>query len=216
MIPEAVHPDAPYDIRARVLQTFAALENAGATPISNRDLQAVIYLSNVLSEVWGIRPLEGSVLKTDEGPRSVRFESELDYCIGQGLIEVESIQADEEHPEKLSAWFRLAGRNAAPVLDVINAFPDERRVGAFLNEIAFAFVEIKPGLRDDAAISDAAWANPAIADDRVVRFAGEGARDNPSFNVTQAFQQFAPAGLTYSPAQKLDLYLRLLKRRVDG
>ncbi len=203
-------------IRVRVLQTLAALENAGATPISNRDLQSVVYLSNVLSPVWDIAPVEGSVLKTDEGPRSIRFESELDNCIGLGLVVVDSIQADEERSDKLSASFRLAGRLAAPVLEVIDAFPDERRTSAFLNEIAFAFVEIAPGLRDDAAIADAAWANPSVSTDRVVKFAGEGSRTNPSFNVTEAFQAFAPDGLHYTPAQRLDLYVRLLKRRVNG
>lgn len=203
-------------IRVRVLQTFAALENAGATPISDRDLQSVVYLSNVLSPVWNIEPLEGAVLKTDEGPRSIKFETELDACVGLGLVEVESIQADEERPDKLSACFRLAGRNAAPLLEVIDAFPDERRSAAFLNEIAFAFVEIAPGLRDDAATADAAWTNPSIVTDRVVRFAGEGAKANPTYNVAQAFQNYAPEGQRFTPAQQLDLYVRLLKRRVDG
>ncbi|MNR96978.1 hypothetical protein D3C72_281410 [compost metagenome] len=216
MLADIVSSDVTYAIRVRVLQTFAALENAGATPISNRDLQAVVYLSNVLSPVWGIEPLEGAVLKTDEGPRSIKFESELDACVGLGLVRVDSIQGDEERPDKLSACFSLAGRRAAPLLEVIQAFPDERYTSAFLNEVAFAFVEIAPGLRDDAAIADAAWTNPSIVTDRVVRFAGEGATANQSYNVTQAFQAHAPAGQIFTPAQQLDLYVRLLKRRVNG
>jgi hypothetical protein len=204
-----------YDLRARVLQVFAALEDAGATPIANRDLQAVVYLSNVLSSVWGIAPIEGAVLKTEEGPRSTKVEAELDACIGAGLIEVASIAPDEEHPEKLSATFQLSKR-AVPVLQVINSFPDERTVTSFMEEIAFAFVEIPLGLRDDAAAEDAAWTDPAVADNRMVNFGLSGGSENPSFNVVQAFQSYAPEGLTYTRAQKLELYLRLLKRRANG
>lgn len=204
-----------YGLRARVLQIFAALEDAGATPITNRDLQSVIYLSNVLSAVWGIAPIEGAVLKTEEGPRSTKVESELDACIGAGLVEVGSIAPDEERPDKLSATFHLSKR-ALAVLKVINSFPDERTVTSFMQEIAFAFVEIPPGLRDDAAVEDAAWTDPAIADNRMVDFGLSERSENPSYNVAQAFQTYAPAGLTYTPAQKLELYLRLLKRRANG
>jgi hypothetical protein len=204
-----------YDLRARVLQVFAALEDAGATPITNRDLQSVVYLSNVLSSVWGIAPIEATVLKTEEGPRSTKLEAELDACVGAGFIEVASIAPDEEHPEKLSATFQLSMR-AVPVLDVINSFPDERRITSFLEEVAFAFVEIPAGLRDDAAVEDAAWTDPAVADNRMVNFGFRGNRENATYNVIQAFQVYAPEGLHYTPAQKLELYLRLLNRRAHA
>jgi hypothetical protein len=204
-----------YQLRARVLQVFAALEDAGATPITNRDLQAVVYLSNVLSSVWGIAPIEGAVLKTKEGPRSTKLEGELDSCIGAGLIEVASIAPDEERPEKLSATFHLSER-ALAVLKVINSFPDERTVTSFMQEIAFAFVEIPAGLRDDAAVEDAAWTDPGVADNRIVDFGLSHRSENPSYNVVQAFQTYAPEGLIYTPAQKIELYLRLLKRRANG
>ena len=207
------HP--PYDLRARVLQIFAALEDAGATPISNRDLQAVVYLSNVLSSVWGVAPIEGAVLKTQEGPRSTKLEAELDACIGAGLVEVTSIAPDEESSDKLSAAFRLSP-HALPILKVLSKFPDERAVTSFLEEIAFAFVTIPAGLRDDAAAEDAAWTDPGIADNRIVDFGLRPDSHNASYNVVQEIQKFAPEGVSYTRAQKLELYLRLLKRRANG
>lgn len=205
------------DVRARVLQIMAALEEAGATPIANRDLHAVAYLANVLSPMWEVEPLEGSVLKSSDGPHSSLFEQQLDSCVSRGLITVVSLNDDPEHPKRLSATYRLAAMRARPVLAVINSFPDERHVRTFLNELAFAFAEIEPGRRDDTALEDAAWTNPSVADNRVVDFAEfvEQSR-NPSFNVMQSLQRYAPKGVTYSLAEKLAMYLRLLKRRAHG
>lgn len=203
------------DLRARVLQVFAALEDAGATPVSNRDLHAAIYLANVLSPVYGIAPFEGVVLKTDEGPRSSKLETVIDACVGAGLVEVVKIAPDEDFPEKLSATFQLS-KSALPILDVINCFPDERVVTAFVQEVAFAFVDIPAGLRDDAAAQDAAWTNPAVADNRIINF-GQGPRaQNPSFNVIKALEEKASEEGCLTVPQTLELYLRLLQRRAHG
>lgn len=202
------------DIRARVLQIMAALEEAGVTPIANRDLHAIAYLSNVLSPMWEVEPLEGSILKSQAGPRSAVFEQQLDRCVGQGLISVVSLEDDPESPERLSASYRLSGNKARPLLSVINGFPDERHARSFLNELAFAFADIDPDLRDETAVEDAAWTNPSVADNRVVDYAEfVGQSDNPSFNVMQSLQRYAPEGVNYSRAEKLALYLRLLKRK---
>lgn len=210
--------DSDLRIRARVLQIMAALERAGATPISNRDLHAVAYLANVLSPIWDVEPLETSVLKDREGPRSSAFEHEIDLCIGQGLLVVDALQPDAENPARLDATYRLNARAARPILAVITLLPDERSVDRFLNELAFAFVEIRPGLRDDAALQDASWSNPAVAEGRIVDFGEHSQREtvNPSYNAAQAFQKFAPEGMKFNRAEKLLMYVRLLKRRAHG
>jgi len=205
------------DVQSRVLQIVAALEEAGATPIFNRDLHAIAYLANVLSPMWDIEPIEGSVLKSRDGPHSTLFEAQLDRCICQGLIVVDSLIDDPESPHRIAASYRLAAKRARPVLAVINGFPDEEVVRSFLNELAFAFAEISPELRDDTALADASWTNPDVADHRVVDFAefiDQGR--NPSHNVVNAFQRYAPAGVIYSRAEKLAMYLRLLKRRANA
>lgn len=211
-------PVSDLRIRARVMQIMAALERAGATPISNRDLHSIAYLSNVLSPLWEVEPLETSVLKDRDGPRSSAFEHEIDLCVGQGLILVESLRPDPENLARLDATYRLNGKIARPVLAAIASLGDEQSVGEFLNELAFAFVEIQPGLRDDAATKDASWSNPAIAEGRIVDF-GEHSRRaavNPSYNAAQAFQRFAPEGMKLDRAEKLLMYVRLLKRRAHG
>jgi hypothetical protein len=197
---------------------MAALESAGGTPVSNRDLHAFAYLANVLSPLWEVDPIEKSVLKDRNGPRSSALEHELDLCVGQGLLVVDSLRPDPEEASRLDASYRLNAAIARPVLAAIEILPDEHEVTAYLNELAFAFLEIQPGRRDDAALQDAAWSNPAIAEGRVVDF-GEHlhrAAVNPAFNVAQTFQQFAPEGLNLNRAEKLLMYVRLLKRRAHG
>jgi len=200
------------------MQIMAALETAGATPVANRDLHAIAYLANVLSPLWEVDPVEGSVLKDRKGPRSAALERELDACVGLGLIIVDSIQPDDEYPNRLNATFRLNGAMARPVLREISALPDQAAVEKFLTELAFAFAEIVPERRDDAAKVDAAWSNPAVAQGRVVDFAEfvEQTRGNPAYNVAEALQDYAPEGVILTPAEKLVMYVRLLKRRAHG
>lgn len=206
------------NVRLRLVQLLAALEQAGGTPISNRDLHAFAYLANVLSPIWDVEPLEGSVLKDRDGPRSSALEREIDLCVGEGLITVVKLVQDLGNPNKLDAWFRLSPATVEPVLRAIEQLPDEVEVRGFLTELAFAFVEIRADRRDDAALADAAWSDPAIAEGRIIDFAEfvESARNNPAYNAAQAFQRFAPAGVTLNRAEKLVMYMRLLKRRANG
>lgn len=205
------------DVQSRVLQILAALEEAGATPITNRDLHAIAYLANVLSPMWEIEPIEGSVLKSSDGPHSSLFEAQLDRCVCQGLVVVTSLEDDPENPGRIAASYRLSGNEARPVLAIINSLPDEQIVRGFLNELSFAFASIAPELRDDTALADASWTNPAIADLRVVDFAEftDHAR-NPSRNIVNAFQRYAPSGVIYSRAEKLAMYIHLLRRRANA
>lgn len=209
--------ESDVDVQARVMQILAALEEAGATPIANRDLHAIAYLANVLSPVWEIEPIEGSVLKSIDGPHSSLFEAQLNRCVCQGLVVVTSLVADAESPGRIAASYRLSGKLARPVLAIINSFPDEQMVRGFLNELAFAFAGIAPELRDNTALADASWSNPAIADQRVVDFAEfTDQAKNPSRNVMNAFQRYAPAGVIYSRAEKLSMYVHLLRQRANA
>lgn len=205
-------------VRARLIQIFAALERAGLTPVSNRDLHALAYLANVLSPLWDIDPIETSVLKDINGPRSSALEREVDLCVGNGALTVESLRMDPDDPSRLNATYRLNARAARPVLESLAGLPDEHLVASYLNELAFAYAEIRPELRDVLATKDAAWSNPAIAPGRIVDFGAHIGRAavNPTFNAAQAFQQFAPEGIHLDRAEKLLMYVRLLKRRAHG
>lgn len=194
-----------------------ALERAGLTPVSSEDLQAFTYLANVLSPQWGVEPIEGSVLKEVRGPQSLVVAEAVDCCVGQGIIEVASLVADTTDPSILVATFYLNPQGAEQILQPLRQFPDEEKVFHFLQELAFAFALIENDKRDEAAEEDASWTDPAVSINRVVDFAEfVSPFENPTANTLQAFQQFAPEGVSYTPSEKMALYLRLLDRRAYG
>ncbi|WP_160120023.1 hypothetical protein [Rhodovarius lipocyclicus] len=209
----------PYLIRAQLLQMLSAIERTGGVAISLESLNAFAYFANVLSPLWEIEPVEGSVLK-DGAPRFPALEAQLDQLVGAGLVDVASlsVEAQLDAPAKLIALFRINHIKAAPVLKAIQALPDERSSEGFLLELAAAFLDIAPDRQDDAAIKDAAYSNPKVSAGRVVDFAEwvSPTRGNASWNVAQTFQRYVPEEVTLNRAEKLVMYMSLMKRRANG
>ncbi|WP_343348011.1 hypothetical protein WJT74_05970 [Sphingomicrobium sp. XHP0239] len=209
--------DLDVPILARIVQAMYALERAGLTPVASEDLQAFIYLANVLSPQWGVAPIEGSVLKEVRGPQSLVVAEAVDFCVGQGIIQIGSLLADSSDPTILAATYYLNPQGADQILQPLRVFPDEEKVFHFLQELAFAFALIENDKRDEAAEEDASWTDPAVSINRVVDFAEfVSPLENPTANTLYAFQQFAPEGVTYTPSETMALYLRLLDRRAYG
>jgi len=207
-------------VRARLMQIMDALERVGGTPISMRNLHAFAFFANVLSPLWEVDPIEGSVLKERTGPYFPSLQREVDGCVGNGLLLVDAIEAlvGAGGETRIDASLRLDTMRSKKLIEKISALPDETAVSGFLLELAFAFLEIAADRRDDATQWDAAWSDPSIADDRVVDFAEwvSSTYQNPSWNAAQRFQEFAPKGVTLSRAEKLLMYMRLMKRRAHG
>lgn len=205
-------------IRARLLQMLSALERTGGAAVSTDTLNAFTYFANVLSPLWDIDPIEGSVLKQG-APRFPSLEVELDALVGAGLVTVVSLtQPTAETGTAVVATFRIDHEKAAPLLGSIRTLPDEHGAESFLLELASAFLEIRPDRQDDAAISDAAYSDPKVSDGRVVDFAewASPKRGNAAWNVAQSFQRYVPERVTLSRAEKLVMYMHLMKRRAHG
>lgn len=205
--------------RARLLQMLSALERTGGVAVSINALHAFAYFANVLSPLWDIDPVDGSVLK-DGAPRFPSLGLELDQLVGEGLVKVASLAVASAPATEagLVASFRIDHQRAAPMLEIVRALPDERSVEGFLLELASAFLEIRPDRQDEAAAMDAAYSNPKISQGRVVDFAEwvSPTRGNASWNVAQSFQRYVPERVTLSRAEKLVMYMKLMKRRAYG
>lgn len=205
-------------IRARLLQMLSVLERTGGAAVSTDTLNAFAYFANVLSPLWDIDPIEGSVLKQG-APRFPSLELELDALVGAGLVTVISLtQPTAGAGSSVVATFRINHEKSAPLLDSIRMLPDEQSAESFLLDLASAFLEIRPDRQDDAAISDAAYSNPKVAHGRVVDFAEwvSPRRGNAAWNVAQSFQRYVPERVTLSRAEKLVMYMHLMKRRAHG
>ena len=206
----------PTLIRSRLLQMLSALESVGGTPIDTRSLHSFAFFANVLSPLWDLNPLEGSVLKDSGAPYFPALQRELDSLVGDGFVTVVSLARGPGH--ELEARFRLAHERARQVLEVLRLLPDEAEAENFLTELADAFVEIRPERRDDAATADAAYSDPAVAEGRIVDFAEwvSPTKGNAAWNTAQQFQRYVPSGVTLNRAEKLVMYMRLMKRRAHG
>jgi hypothetical protein len=170
--------------------------------------------------LWDVEPAEGSVLKGKSGPYFPSLQREIDLCVGDGLVVVNTIYplVGEDGETRIGASFSLSVDVAREFVEHISMLPDEVHVRGFLLELAFAFLDIPSDRRDDAALFDAAWSNPAIAEGRVVDFAEwvSSTFQNPTWNTAQRFQAFAPKGVTLTRAEKLLMYMRLMKRKANG
>lgn len=206
----------PILIRARLLQMLAAIERIGGAAVSLNSLNAFAYFSNVLSPLWDIEPVEGSVLK-DGAPRFPLLERELDRLVGEGLVRVERLSFDSftNDTSSNSSLFRIDIEKANPILGTMHALPDEVSSEHFFLELASAFLDIGSDLQDNAAQKDAAYSDPSVSNGRVVDFAEwvSSTKDNASWNVAQQFQKYVPNEVTLTRAEKLVMYMNLMKRR---
>ena len=71
-------PPTMIELKSRLLLMLAALERAGVSPVEVNQLHAFAYFANVLSPLWDLDPLQGSVLKRKNGPHYKELGDALD------------------------------------------------------------------------------------------------------------------------------------------
>src|SRR5260221_11854995 len=72
--------------RIRIITLLAAAEQAGLAPMPISKFHTFAYLSNVLSPVWEMLPLDGKVLKRGLGPFYPILQRDLDRLVGIGIV----------------------------------------------------------------------------------------------------------------------------------
>lgn len=212
-----VIPIPEIKMQVRAIAMLAALEKAGASPIEVPQFHAFAFFANVLSPVWELEPVKGSVLKRKSGPFYPELQESIEVLIAKGVVVVERLRYEPaENGSRLAASIRIDLRRAQPVLSLCAIMPDEMKIALFLEELAFVFVEIEPASVDEAVEVDATYSAPTATEDRVVDFAEwqDPAVANFSVRAARRLQAHAPEGVSLSRAEELVLYMRLMKRRV--
>ena len=97
-----------------------ALEVVGAIPIPSREFHAFGYFVNVLSPLWDVDPLEGSVLKDENGPFFPELQRGIDYLISRGIVGVSSLETSSRG---ISVKIHLNYDLAEPILAGIGSLP---------------------------------------------------------------------------------------------
>ena len=202
-------------LRSRVVTMLACLERAGVSPIAFNQVHAFVFFTDVLSPLWSIAPIRGSVRKDLEGPFYKEVQEVLDEFVTIGLVEIVSLAYREagQGGAYLDATFRIALKRAEPIIEIIRALPDEAKAERYIQQLAFSFSEISSQRRDEAVEADATYA--AGTDERVIDFAEWRKPEEADYSVRAArrLQAYAPEGVIFSDAEQLVLYMRFLKSK---
>lgn len=202
--------------QVRVVMLLNAAEAAGLVPLRILRLHTFAYLSNVLAPVWDMPVLNGRVLKRRGGPFYPDLQQDLDRLVGKGVVTISNVShvQDESKRWRLEGAYRLNREFADPILDALGSFPEERKLGTFIVELGYALSALSDEELDRAVSEDATYSDPMVSIDNVIDFADWRER-NYSANAAEKFDRVIPGG-NATPGEKLHLYVRHLRRRING
>lgn len=203
--------------RVRLVALLEASREAGIEPLPTLRLHLIAYLANVLSPVWDMPSADGSVLKRRGGPFYPDLQSDLDRLVGLGVVQVENLRherLDDDH-YRLEGSYRLNPELARPILAYLRALPEEEAAVRFLRELVLALSSLSDEEIDRAVSEDATYANPRIGNDNVIDF-GEWIGANYSASAAEQVGDLIPTGAVVGASEKVHLYVRHLRRRLQG
>ncbi|MFM9975979.1 MAG: hypothetical protein ACKVON_15565 [Beijerinckiaceae bacterium] len=203
--------------RVRLVALLEASREAGIEPLPTRRLHLIAYLANVLSPVWDMPSVDGSVLKRLGGPFYPDLQGDLDRLVGLGVVHVESLRhqrLDDDH-YRLEGSYRLNPEFANPILAHLRAIPEEETAARFVRELILALSSLSDEEIDLAINEDATYSNPSIGNDNVIDF-GEWMGANYSATAAQKVGGLIPTGAAVGASEKVHLYVRHLRKRLQG
>ncbi len=204
--------------RVRLIVLLEACREAGIDPLPTLRLHFIAYLANVLSPVWEMPSVDGSVLKRRGGPFYPDLQRDLDRLVGIGMVQVQDlrhIRLDDDDHYRLEGSYRLNQGHAKPILTFLDTLPDEAAAARFVRELVLALSALSDEEIDRAIGEDATYANPNIGDNNVIDFA-EWIDTNYSAAAAEKVGNLIPTGAVVGASEKVHLYVRHLRRRLQG
>lgn len=202
--------------RIRIAMLLDAADRTGVAPIHVRQLHAMAYLANVLAPVWHLDPLEGRILKRSGGPFYPEFQRTLDRMVGTGVAVILQVSHvfDEGAGWRLEGRYRLNPHFSDRIVESINQFAEMRQTAIFVRELVYAASSLTAEQVTDAIREDATYLDPSVSFGNVIDF-DEWQHRNVSSNAANHFAQFTSAGMATTPGEKLHLYVRHMKSRLE-
>lgn len=203
--------------RVRLVALLEASREAGIEPLPTLRLHLIAYLANVLSPVWDMPSVDGSVLKRRGGPFYPDLQNDLDRLVGLGVVQVGSLRhqrLDDDH-YRLEGSYRLNPDLARPILAHLRAVPNEEAAARFVRELVLALSSLNDEEIDRAITQDATYANPMVGNDNVIDF-GEWMGANYSAAAAEKVGDLISTGATVGASEKVHLYVRHLRKRLQG
>ena len=208
---------APIRRRVRLIMLLHASESAGLAPIGILQLHSLAYLSNVLSPVWELRPLDGKVMKRRGGPFYPALQHDLDGLVSQGLVLITNLgyERDSDGRWRLDGAFYLNHAFADAVIRQYRNYEAEYHLATFIDELAYAFSALSEEDLQSVVSEDATYTDQLMAFGNVVDF-GEWRTLNYSANAANYFDRLLSGGTLPTLGEKLHLYARHLYGRLHG
>lgn len=203
--------------RVRIVILLQASAEAGIEPLPTLRLHAIAYLANVLAPVWDMPSVDGAILKRSGGPFYPDLQRDLDRLVGLGVVRVADlrhVRLDDTH-YRVEASYRLNPAMAAPILEFLETMPAEAAAAHFVRELVLALSALSDEEIDRAVTEDATYSNPRVGPDNVIDF-GEWLETNYSVAAAQKVGSLIPTGAVVGPSEKVHLYVRHLRRRLQG
>lgn len=205
--------------RIRILMLLDAADYAVISPIAIGRFHALVFLADVLSPIYHLVPLAGHTLKRRAGPYFPDLQWEIDRLIGVSLVCPHKVRpVTELQGSHVSAAISLERGRASALLNVVYSEAEFRSQRLFFRELAGALSNIDDDDLDAAMRLDVTWgAGHAGA---IIDY-GDWHPANYSAWSADRIEKLAVAhlgdgggGLT--PAAKISLYVRYLRRAVNG
>ena len=214
----------PIRRRARLVLLLDASRRAGIDPLPTLRLHLIAYLANVLSPVWDMPDSpspslneDGSVLKQRNGPFYPDLQADLDRLVGMGVALVRNLSYAvlENGRYRLEGDYSINVALAKPILSRLYSLPNEADSVRHVRELVLALSSLSDGEIDRAASQDATYGNPNIGVDNVIDF-GEWDSTNFSAAAAERAGQFVKSSAYVGPSERVHLYIRHLRRRLQG
>lgn len=203
--------------RVRLIQLLEASERAALAPIGTDKLHSFAYLSDVLSQVWGLAPFDNRILKTGRSPFYPDLQRELDTLVAMGLVEVSDLTYRRLPDQSLSFYARYAlnfgSAHCETLRTALASDPDALLTQSFLDELAQALASLRDEDISAAATEDATYDDPRVVSGDVIYFSDP--RRLRTTLATDAMRDIFPeVGL--SPSQRLYMYAHYLGQKVHA
>lgn len=201
----------------RLIQLLEASERAALAPIGTDKLHAFAYLSDVLSQVWGLTPFDQRIVKTGRAPYYPDLQRELDGLVAMGLVEVGELKYKRLADKTLIFQARYALNFASPfclqIREALAEDVDAVHTQSYLDELAQALATLRDEDISAAATEDATYRDPGLAQGEVIYFGD--ARDLRTASATDALERVFP-DVRLTPSRRLFMYAHYLGQKVHA
>jgi len=161
--------------------------------------------------------MTSELLKLYGSPYDAALQADIDKLVVSGLALCShlSYYQDESRRWRVSALYEVNHTIGDALLDELRYLPDEKNAADVAAEICLAISALPSETIERSFGFDAAYASTESSPGSLLNLYDE-TRSNKSSSAANMFEQLAPEGTSFSPAERVNLYIRHLYRMSES